>query len=204
MKLQFLASLIPLLGCSLLAALPVLRVAEHLAASSRSKMVLMTLTIGLSFISIDHLSVAVYMRGMVADLSITTIVMLIAGCYASVFGRTVVNATENVAAGSLLVAGGVFLYPMSLGWSSFDPYQFGYYPTLLGTLLSALVLIALFKDFFLITTCLLACLLAYSYRLLDSNNLWDYLIDPLAVVYGPSVLLLTLARKLRRGRSLEP
>ena len=99
MKLQFLASLIPLLGCSLLAALPVLRVAEHLAASSRSKMVLMTLTIGLSFISIDHLSVAVYMRGMVADLSITTIVMLIAGCYASVFGRTVVNATENVAAG---------------------------------------------------------------------------------------------------------
>lgn len=204
MKLQSLVTFFPLLGCSLLVALLVLRLSERLAVNFRSKIALATLTIGSCFISINQLTIAGYLRGIVADLSITTTVMLIVGCYSSLVRHAAVNATEKEVAGFLLVGGGVFLYPMSLGWSSFDPYQYGYYPTLLGTLLSALILIAFCKEFFLIMTCLLACLLAYSFRLLDSNNLWDYLIDPLAVVYGINILLLYVAKQFSKGQSLEP
>ena len=201
--MQIYGTFIPLLGCSLLISLPVLRVAERLSAVFRTKIVLLTLTIALSFIIIEQVSVAGYIRGIVADLSITTVVILAAACYSALSGQAVINNAERVAAGILLLSGGVFLYPMSLGWGSFDPYQYGYYPGILGALLSGLTLIALFVGFQMTVICLLAGLLAYTYRLLDSANLWDYLIDPLAVVYGTYILLTTLLRHFRRRRSLN-
>lgn len=192
--MQILATFLPLLGCSLLIAVLTLRCTEHLALSFLSKMVLFLLTIGLSFISIDQFSIAAYIRGLVADLSITTIVMLIAACYASLSQRTVVKPVERVLASFLLLGGGIFLYPMALGWGNFDPYYYGYFPTLAGILLSLLILSALFNEFYLIMTCLLAGLLAYSFRVLDSSNLWDYLIDPLAVLWAIYTLMASLFR----------
>jgi hypothetical protein len=201
--MQVFATFIPLLGCSLLIALLVLRFAERLSAVFRTKIVLLSLTIGLCFISIDQVSVSGYIRGVVADLSITTILMLVAACYSCLSGQAVINNAEKVAAGILLLSGGVLLYPMSLGWGSFDPYQYGYYPILLGALLSGLTLIALFVGFQMTVICLMASLLAYTFRLLDSGNLWDYLIDPLAVVYGTYIVLATLFRQFPRRSSLN-
>ncbi len=201
--MQFLATLIPLLACALLVTLPLLKLTERVVVSFPGRSVLLMLTIALSLVNFSQFTIGGYLRGIVADLSLTTTVMLMAGCYAGLVGHAVVSKTERVVAGSLLVGGGLILYPMSLGFSSFDPYQWGYYPALLGALLSALLLIALYKEFLLIVTCLLAGLLAYSYGLLDSNNLWDYLIDPLAFIYGVSILLRHLARQISQRATLD-
>jgi len=201
--MQVFTTFIPLLSCSLLIVFLMMRLTQHLDLSFRSKLVLLLLTIGLSFIRIEQFSVAGYIRGVVADLSITTTLMLIVACYSFLFQRAVIHTEERVVAGFLLCGGGILLYPMSLGWGNFDPYYYGYYPTLLGTLLSALVLITLFKEFYLIMICLLAALLAYSFRILDSSNLWDYLIDPLAMLYGLSILLHDLFDHFSKEKSLD-
>ena len=72
---------------------------------------------------------------------------------------------------------GVFLYPMSMGMTSFDPYVFGMKFSWLFLLFFILtILFFLKKNSFGIV--LMICIFAYDLKLLESPNFWDYLIDP--------------------------
>ena len=78
----------------------------------------------------------------------------------------------------------LFLYPMALGLGLFDPYRLGYgSPWLMGTLFAA-ALAAWFSRLDLIATCLALATLAWTVRWYESNNVWDYLLDPLVSFYA--------------------
>ncbi len=79
-----------------------------------------------------------------------------------------------------LIAGAA-LYPMALGLTRWDPYAAGWGSSWLFVLIFSLtVVLLLLKNRFAIV--LIAVILAYNLRLLESTNLWDYLVDPFLVV----------------------
>jgi hypothetical protein len=76
---------------------------------------------------------------------------------------------------------GAALYPMALGAGTFDPYGAGWYFSWLFVLLFVITLVLLFlKNRF--SVILLATILAFNLHLLESNNLWDYLVDPILIL----------------------
>ncbi len=76
---------------------------------------------------------------------------------------------------------GVVLYPMALGIGAFDPYGAGWHFSWLFVILLCVTLLLLFfKNRFSVV--LLATILAYDLHLLESGNLWDYLVDPILVL----------------------
>ncbi len=79
-----------------------------------------------------------------------------------------------------LVAGAA-LYPMALGIGTVDPYSAGWHFSWLFVILLVITLVLVFFNnrFSMV---LLAAILAYNLRLLESSNLWDYLVDPVLVI----------------------
>ena len=85
---------------------------------------------------------------------------------------------------------GIILYPMALGLGPFDPYAAGWgFSWLSVTILVLTIVLAVLKNRFAFV--LLLAVLAWNFHLLESRNLWDYLLDPFLTVRS----LLMLARK---------
>ena len=91
------------------------------------------------------------------------------------------------------------LYPLALGLTPWDPYDLGYRPVLLACLLFPLILAAVIRERYLVAGSLMAAILAFSLSLLESSNLWDYLLDPCLAVYtlsaGARLVLRTLVSR---------
>ena len=88
---------------------------------------------------------------------------------------------------------GLILYPMALGAGPFDPYAAGWgFSWLSVTILVLTIVLAFLKNRFAVV--LLLAVLAWNFHLLESRNLWDYLLDPFLTVC--SLLMLT-------GKSIE-
>jgi hypothetical protein len=88
---------------------------------------------------------------------------------------------------------GVVLYPMALGVSGFDPYGAGWHFSWLFIILFSITLLLLFlKNRFSVV--LLATILAFNLHLLESNNLWDYLLDPILVLVAIAGLTVQIVK----------
>ena len=135
-------------------------------------------------VPIFKFSAAVYIRGLVGDLSLTSLVLLILSIGKNLTGVDLCLHRQCTAVYALAVAVGLFFYPMSLGWGNFDPYSLGYGSIQFLACLLIVCGIAWFRNYLLINLCLVVAVGAYSFEWYASNNLWDYLIDPLLVVYG--------------------
>ncbi|MBW2707967.1 MAG: hypothetical protein JRD04_01575 [Deltaproteobacteria bacterium] len=86
------------------------------------------------------------------------------------------------------ILAGVALYPMALGAGAFDPYPAGWHFSWLFVILLSVTLVLLFlKNRFSVV--LLAAMLAYDLHLLESSNLWDYLVDPILVLVAIAGLI---------------
>jgi len=91
---------------------------------------------------------------------------------------------------------GVILFPMALGLGRFDPYPAGWGFSWMFVLVCAFtVVLLIMKDRFAVV--LIAAILAYNLQLLESTNLWDYLIDPFLVI----ISCIALGRRLWQAKS---
>lgn len=146
------------------------------------------------------LPAAGYVRGLVGDLSVTTVLLLLRSLLRPVLGWAAIDARSRLALQVLVAAGGLVLYPLALGPGPFDPYRLGYAnPWFLAGLL-ALALAGGLRRLTLATWCLALAVLAWAVGLYESRNLWDYLVDPLVAAWGLGALLLRGAQALRRLR----
>lgn len=142
----------------------------------------------LASIPLGTLSLAGYLRGITGDLSVSTLVVLAVGFFGGV------ESKERSALSLLVVGGAVFLYPMALGVSSFDPYRLGFAPSVV--LLAALAVISVLawlRQFHFVLACVLLSVSAHTLDIMESTNLWDYLFDPWLVAVSIYDL-----RRLRR------
>jgi len=136
------------------------------------------------FVPIGELSIAACVRGVTGDLSMSTLVLAGAACFAQLTGRTLIGLRDRQALCWLLALAAAFLYPFALGWTRFDPYALGYGSIGFLTALLAITLAAWWARLHVIVLVVIAAALAYLVGAYESRNLWDYLIDPLASVYA--------------------
>lgn len=138
-----------------------------------------------------------FSRGYFSDLSAATIVMC-ALYIINVAGARQLDSS-NALKYTVLVLG-VLLYPLTLGLSMLDPYVIGFssyamYPVFI----SVLALFALASWYFgmwQLALVLALALLANGLGIYESNNTWNYLIDPLAVIMSLGSLVMVHSKSI--------
>ncbi|MDH5738287.1 MAG: hypothetical protein OEZ23_08240, partial [Gammaproteobacteria bacterium] len=91
---------------------------------------------------------------------------------------------EVLPLGVSVVALAVVFYPSALGLTWFDLYATGYQPMVLSAFVLFIALGALWTKRYLLSVALAFSLAFWVQGLLDSDNLWDYLMDPLLTLYA--------------------
>ena len=124
-----------------------------------------------------ELPLAGYVRGVVGDLSIVSTLLL--------WSALPPNHQATPAPVKWCIAIlTILFYPFALGVSMFDPYAWGYgsIAFLIGVLIFALIcgLGGWTKGVWIIGI----AIIAWSLRLHESSNLWDYLLDPILAIWA--------------------
>lgn len=147
----------------------------------------------------DHaLTPASVVRGALGDLSVITVCWLGVAAAGRLLGQQpLLPERERLAAACSLLAGAVLLYPATLGITDWDPYRLGFGPLLPAACLLVVLLLA-GLGFAFISTAIALALAACALRALESNNLWDYLLDPCLGVYAAALVLSKARSRYRR------
>lgn len=198
--MSMMPNILPFVGQVLLLTVLLTVLLGRFVKDSRQRMVVVAVLLvpGL-FLPIHGLSIAQWLRSALGDFSILTLVV-----FSNVLAQRLFNyrllapiTRHTLLLGVALV--GVVFYPLALGVSAFDPYQSGYSPLFMSVLLCLASIIAWLRTMRGMATILLLPLLAYNLHLLESYNLWDYLLDPILLLYALVQGLLN-SRFIRSGK----
>ncbi len=137
-----------------------------------------------------NLSAAEYFRGIFGDLSLTTQLLLYGALFSRFTGRTHYNYCEKWTLFGLAAITGALFYPFALGLTYFDPYSWGFGSYLMVTVLSIMALLAWQCRWYFSGLAISMALLGWCVGLLESRNLWDYLIDPALFIYATIACLI--------------
>ena len=160
-------------------------------------------------VPIEGLALARWVAGLNANFSIPLTSMLAVTVWERILERSLFSEREWTAAWGFGAIGGLALYPMALGFGSFDPYEWGWRFSLLFVVIGVLTVWLIWKQNrfgFL----LLLGVVAYQLRLLESTNYWDYLLDPVyslvSIVWlaGGLVASMRSSRTKRFSKTLPP
>jgi len=118
------------------------------------------------------------------QLSITSLALLSCFIIQSMFNiQPIITSKEKQTLCALIGATALVFYPLALGLTTFDPYSFGFQPKTLSLVLALIAIPLISFGFLKIATIIAVTLIAFNYSTFTSNNLWDYLIDPLLAIY---------------------
>lgn len=152
----------------------------------------------LLLLPVKNVPVLDLLRGIVGDLSLTSVFLLVIWPVLRLTPRP--NLSESKHADrqylcSVLFVCSIFLYPMTLGLGPYDPYELGFNPLLLLTLLAVLGSYAVYNKYVISTSVILIVLVGYWFRSLDTENLWNYFIDPIVSIFAIFYLLRSFYRR---------
>jgi hypothetical protein len=148
----------------------------------------------LALFPIDGMPFAAYVRGVTGDLSITTLVLLWSVLLRPWCACVTAEPKERLALAGLIALAALTLYPMALGIGEYDPYRMGYGEPLFAGSLFLLAVAAWLGKFARIALCIALAAFAWSIGWYESNNIWDYLLDPFVSIYALFVITLGGAR----------
>lgn len=154
---------------------------------------------GLLWLPVGGVSLLGVLRGAVGAASATTAATLAALLCARCARECIFPRGERVLVAALAVVVGLLFYPPALGLGAIDPYAWGYAGVVMPLAVGAVALAAGAAGHWVIAGALAAALAAWRLQLLESTNLWDYLIDPLLVSGG----LVWLVACVWRGKSAK-
>jgi hypothetical protein len=172
------------LGCMLFAAAVVARCARRYRFSHSARLALVLGSAAVVLVPAGELMLVEYLRAVIGDLSIVTQALLAAFLVGYVAERQVRDERQLCAIMVAALAGAAFLYPAALGLGRFDPYALGYASLPFVAVLAGLTVAAWYLRFEWLAACLLIAVSARVAGVLESRNLWDYLIDPLLALYA--------------------
>ncbi|WP_223431397.1 hypothetical protein [Pseudomonas sp. GL-B-26] len=156
------------------------------------RIALLAALLAVSFISLDGLSLAAYLRSYIDDLAITSMVFMAWGCLRRLDLLPPARGKTGVLI--LFAAMALVLYPATLGMSDLDPYRLGYSPRPMLIFLAVLTLGLFYLRNGLAVVMLASATLAFIAGIKPSQNYWDYLVDPLLGLYCCVALLLLAVR----------
>ena len=129
-------------------------------------------------VSAARLPLLAYVRGISSDLSITLVALACVGLCRRLLALSPVARREKLALYGVISVAALFLYPTALGWGDWDSYRSGWGSWGQWAALLALSLLCWIKGLRLLPMLVGLALLAWSAGLMESGNLWDYLLDP--------------------------
>ncbi|MDZ7698348.1 MAG: hypothetical protein U5R49_15975 [Deltaproteobacteria bacterium] len=150
-------------------------------------------------IPVSGLPPARWLISLNANFSIPLTLLLLSHVLKFAFAVHLLDRKARHACGLFAILAGAGLYPMALGFTRFDPYGagWGFSWLFVVTLLLTMGLITLGNRFGVV---LLIAILAYNLRVLESSNFWDYLVDPVLVIWA----LIHAIRTPFRKRNTSP
>lgn len=125
-----------------------------------------------------QLPLLAFVRGISSDLSVTLIALAGFFLVQRFWSYGAFSARDRAALWLSVALAAAFLYPLALGWGDWDAYRAGWGSWGLWAGLLALALLCWLKGWRLLPLLLALSLLAWSVNLMESRNLWDYLLDP--------------------------
>ncbi|MGH9319265.1 MAG: hypothetical protein ACRD3V_05165 [Vicinamibacteria bacterium] len=167
-----------LLGVGLVIAALALALSRR--ASFPARLGIAAVALAGAFVPWGGMNFAGYFLGIAGELSVTTMVLLAATISGLLGGGELVSRRELGGVRAFVLLAASFLYPMALGLTRFDPYALGYSGDccVLSAALAVAALLAWLGRRFLLLAALVLGLVARKLQLLESPNLWDYLLDP--------------------------
>jgi hypothetical protein len=171
-------------GSALLFATTALTVSKAERYTVKIRACIFVLALVAASIPVPTLPLAGAIRGVVGDLSMTTLVLLTAAVISKLTGRSLFRPKSVTSVALFVLGSGLILYPTALGATYLDLYALGYGSKLMFFAFLSLSLGAWTFGYHLVAICLTTSVLAYSLQIFESRNLWDYWIDPLLVAYA--------------------
>ena len=207
MPLPPLTDLLALLGIDLVLCAAFLRVLSGQRRVTRQiQWVVLLAGFALMWLPVGaaQLPVLAFARGVSSDLSTTLVALACLSLGRRLFGLPAMAQREGLALYVALAVAAVVLYPTALGWGDWDAYQPGW-----GSLGMLGILLMLSLAFWICGLRLLPALvglalLAWSLGLMESSNLWDYLVDPWLAVMAAIQCMQAGARLLHLYRLGAP
>ena len=155
-------------------------------------------------IPVFGLPLAGWLRGMVGDLSLTSVLLLGGALIVRVNPAMggLWDARERASLLLFISVMALMLYPFALGWGPLDPYRSGYGSIGLIVMLALLALWALRRGLALLPLAIALAVTGWSFACYESTNLWDYLLDaPLALYALGATAGGLLQQAIRRKRA---
>lgn len=138
-----------------------------------------------------------YLRAYSGDLSLSSVVLFAAYVSHKGFGKPFYQEIEVRYLLLTVFLIGLILYPMALGLGSFDPYRLGYQPEALTALLFFLAIYFWLKSYYFLLLIVTTAVAGFTLGIIESNNLWDYLLDTVLWLVSLTTLMLSGIGKLR-------
>jgi hypothetical protein len=142
----------------------------------------------LAIVPIGGLPIGRWLHGFNAAFSIPFVAILLDRAAAPLAGKPFFDQAAKRAAVWFGVVAGLLLYPAALGWGPFDPYEFGWRSP--GVAAAAAVVgagLAFMGNAFGIVLLVAGGLWQIGW--LESDNAWDYLVDPIYCVSSAANLI---------------
>lgn len=157
----------------------------------------------ISFVTVNGLSLAMYLRTVVHDLAITSVVALSALALSRLGLLRPWSRRQQIEIAAVFVALALVLYPASLGLSYIDPYRYGYSPRGMILAVAGLTAILVALRNWLGAVMLVLATLGFQFGIKPSPNYWDYLVDPFIALYcwWAATAVIGVALWSRRPRS---
>lgn len=124
------------------------------------------------------LPVAAYVRGITSDLSVSLLALAALRLCSRLFGLEPFDLREYKLVFLTVSVAALFLYPLALGLGNWDAYRPGWGSAAMWASLFLVCVAGWLAGFRLLPLLIALALLAWTAKLLESNNLWDYLLDP--------------------------
>lgn len=172
-------------GQVLLVAVPLTLLVSRFVQDMRKRRIAVFVVLVLCMlVPVNGLTVAQWLRSVMGDLSVITFVILLNILLSRLIFINIINKLDfNVLLSDIVLVGVVF-YPLALGLGTLDPYRFGYAPVGMSVLLALLSAASWLRGLRGLAVVLVLPLLAFNLHLLESANLWDYLLDPVLMIYA--------------------
>jgi hypothetical protein len=141
-----------------------------------------------ALLPITGMSLAAYLRGGIGDVSITTLLLLCSVLAKPRLSCAAPNNKNRFALFGLIALAALALYPMALGIGAYDPYRLGYGNAPFVTTVLLIALAAWYWKIYWVALCIACSTLAWVVGWYESNNFWDYLLDPFVASYALAVI----------------
>lgn len=174
---------LPHLGAALVVVYIVSSVFQTFGLSQRARQIIATALFISLLAPVAEYNLTHYIRVLTGDLSITGLVIFSLALLKDLTPLRAISQSQLLEICVVIVITGLLLYPTALGLTYFDLYRFGFYPVVLGPVLFVVFAGTAWCGRSVTASLIASCFIAFSLGFLESDNLWDYLIDPVVTIY---------------------